>query len=1068
MITMVRKHIPRNYSSHRKNTIRPYDEFFKVVIYSYEHELTGVFTSYEGNITTSNATKKGHRSWTAFVSKDGKNNFTMNCNYFVESAGEYRADLVYVVNSTAALSGSFCDESVLFEGTPNQIKRQTFFKQLDEGNFNFKISVPKDVYFYGIIVRKIKEFVGDSLDSAGTNLMLISGELSSDSQTNPREASFVVGYNNSFENLNSPTGLYMDYNDEVNIYMKKDGETVEEQVFGGYLSSILPNDKKTQINFSCADRLVDGQNTYILSQMRLLGGATIPTENYYNSNIDKDFQTYGGALKYLCNSFELTLKNNIGSNNLVTGETAKVGFNIEFGKNKSIKSVSTKNCTAEFSKNFVTLRNNTSGKDKQEAILYLAKDHTKLPPKITDYSNFGLVYGLGDPKTTIQEKTTETVDSGDGGAGSQKFSKCGVSEDGKYLMAIGTPSAGKDSSSGWTKTVFERKCPHCKSTNLIWDWNWGSYSSCLGHGGEGGSAEGHIFCKSCDADYSCQGWEHINGSKYHMKKVSSTVASSRSEAQKLKNGKMVAVPKSGLTVSADDIFQAITNKAFKKYKYKQGGCSTWSCMKKSGSGDCWAFSEFIYTELKSYKVNCRVVQYGTSMSDRHRSVQYKNKKNEWEDFPYRKYGWNTKYKNMLNNTSGSKNPSSVPMQYLSGGTITSATSSSGSSTETTTVTTTNGYDRDKPLQGYFVVEFSTEQSFKSKTKTVYVGFTQKAGTDMSISGFSPVWINNTTKQINVDLLKFIKEAVYREDQHQENDYYLHSIKFIAPKNNVVDSERSTEQGTRVYKVEDWYTYDNSTHDNSSCKMDLYSINFNNSTLINPKDLDSCGKSINTMISELITDSKYTASMIYAKHRCDDVINFSVDNKTDAKFTAKEGDDKNILEITGISYTPRQSLFNNSIVVFKDSSDKYKYVDSRSPTSVLKYGEQTSLITLSDKTGSKEAYYTAITNPKFNDVETFSFSVTMPFFVSANVGDLMKVISNDRHLNTLKEIASVKYKWSKSQIPKIQSTFGLGELPLDLQIKKELREIRASAKKETTHFSSSAEPITDMNVYEWDN
>ena len=30
------------------------------------------------------------------------------------------------------------------------------------------------------------------------------------------------------------------------------------------------------------------------------------------------------------------LKNNIGKNNLVTGETAKKGFNIEFGKKKQI------------------------------------------------------------------------------------------------------------------------------------------------------------------------------------------------------------------------------------------------------------------------------------------------------------------------------------------------------------------------------------------------------------------------------------------------------------------------------------------------------------------------------------------------------------------------------------------------------------------------------------------------------------------------------------------------------------------------------------------------------------
>ena len=96
-------------------------------------------------------------------------------------------------------------------------------------------------------------------------------------------------------------------------------------------------------------------------------------------------------------------------------------------------------------------------------------------------------------------KTTEKVDPAETTAGSQKFSKCGVSEDTKYLMAIGLPSAGKDSKKGWTKTVFKRKCPHCGSSELYWGIFWGTVFPCTGRA-EGGSAEGHIFCKSCDAD----------------------------------------------------------------------------------------------------------------------------------------------------------------------------------------------------------------------------------------------------------------------------------------------------------------------------------------------------------------------------------------------------------------------------------------------------------------------------------------------------------------------------------------------------------------------------------------
>ena len=48
--------------------------------------------------------------------------------------------------------------------------------------------------------------------------------------------------------------------------------------------------------------------------------------------------------------------------------------------------------------------------------------------------------------------------------------------------------------------------------------------------------------------------------------------------------------------------------------------------------------------------------------------------------------------------------------------------------------------------------------------------------------------------------------------------------------------------TRV-NTDEYYKVDENTVDNSSCKMDLYGFGFNNGTLINPTDLDSCGKTV---------------------------------------------------------------------------------------------------------------------------------------------------------------------------------------------------------------------------------
>ena len=1171
---MVRKHISRDFTKHRRDVFRPYDEFYKVEIISYEHDLTRVYLAKDDVFKTTNTTKKGWKSWTTYIydpkNNDKSNRFKLEAEYLVEEAGEYRIDIVYEIKQTEKkttkkvkdketgktkketttkkvtenLAGSFMGEAILYEGTLNHVKRLERFLNFEEGNQTITLELPHNCYFYGLIIRKTKEFMGDSLGTHGSNLMLQKVDCSANSQIGTHEASFEIAYDNELEHLSTSTGLYIDYNDEVNIHFKGINDKEPTQIFGGYVSTIQADKNRTTLSVSCADRMVDGQNRYILSHMSLLGGATLPLENAYPSDMDIDFDTYGQALKYLCQCLEISLKNNIGNNDLVTGETAQKGFNIEFGKNKQVKKVTCKNATSEVSKNFITIRNKSDATKKQEIILYNGKDHTKTPVDITDYNNFGVVYGLGDREVVKEEKS---ITSGDGGSGSgaasiigkqtivlgldinnsssndhafqngvarvlekaghtviklerapnpfARYSYSGAAKGkiGVYLIAAGLTSI-VDLYSGNTNfkyAYFGIRGDVTKAMSSINDFNnhgigkdrhgdCAPASMCNRLAGKTYPQINEITKSKCIAVFGKTG-EEMGNAILEAMGGSTTTTTTSSKKTTSKSNKKSSSKKAEEEDEEEketkkeekkiDIFKEVSDYAFKHFRYKLRGdtCSDAACMQKTGRGDCWAFSEFIFNQFKKNKINVRVCDYVTSGSNNHRSVQYMNSKREWVDFPYREYGWGTKYNNMLNNTSGSKHPNSIPLKYTAGGTIEQGNGTGvGSSTTTTNVKTTTGYSREHVIQGYFAITFSTEQSFKAKTKTVYVGFTQKSGNANSITGFSPIWINNTVKQLNVDVLDFIKTSLYREDVKGENKYYLHSIKFIAPKNKVVDSEKSEAKGKTVYKYEDWFTFDKSTHDYSSCKMDLYSLNFNNSTLINPTDLDSCGKNLNSLFDELITASKYTASRTYAKHRCDDVINFAVDNQTEAKFIATEGDENNILEINGISYTPRNNLFNNSTVVFKDATQKYKYVETRAPESVMKYGEQTTLMTMNEITGSKEAYYNALNSDKYNPSETFNFSLVLPYFVNIQVGDLVQVIANSRKLNTIKRVSSVKYSASHKQIPKIQTEVGLGELPIDVQIKKELREIRAMAKKETTSFSSTAEPIDDDSIYVWDN
>ena len=1169
---MARKHISRPYSSHRKDTFRPYDELYGVEIISFEHDLTQVYLVHRGDFKYTNAKKQSWKSWTTLTydtkNNDKSNMFSVSCDYFVKEAGEYRIDIVYEVIyeevkkskeqlkkekedplsvkkpiQIKSLNGTFMGESMKFEGTVNHIKRKELFRTFTEGNQTIDIEFSKNIYLYGVIVRKTKEFKGDSLDSKGTNLMLKKVSSTFSSQIAASEGSFEIAYDPALEHNSTSTGLYLDYNDEVNIYIKGATAKKETRVFGGYLSAIQADKDRTTLTVSCADRMVDGNNKFILTRMRLLGGATNPDEDTFTTAMDIDFDTYGQALKYLCNCLEITLNNNIGKNELVTDETAKTGFNIEFGKNKAIQKVSCKNASSKVSKNFIMIRNNAKSTKKQEIILYNGKDHVKgdKPVDITDYNNFGLVYGLGDKETVTEAKS---ITSGDGSSGAASLV-------GKQTFVIGvdrnnSPSddiefqsqVAKVLENAGHKTEKLSRAPGpfadysyynssaknkigiyiiAAGTNSISDFYYGatktghSFKYCYfiirGDLGIRPQSQSEFETARIGEDSDCSALCHKisgmtfpemnnklkdkvnivfakngidggNGILNHLGGGSTTANEDKKTTKKKKKKKSKKTSdeeeteEETSTEKKTDLFKEISDYAFKHFRYVLHGdtCSNASCMQRRGIGDCWAFSEFIFNQFKKNKINCRVVQYATSAAPNgtHRSVQYMNSKKEWVDFPYREYGWGTKYNNMLNNTSGSKNPNSIPLKYTAGGTIEQGNGSGvGSSTTTTNVRTSKGYSRDKVIQGYFEITLSTKQSFKAKTTTVQVGFTQKPALENSITGFSPIWINNSVKQLNIDLLRFVKTAIFREDLNGENRYYLHSIKFVAPVNKSIDTEKSTEKKT-IYKYEDWFTFDKSNHDYSSCKMDIYSINFNNSTLINPKDLDSCGKSVSSLFEELLNDSKYTVSREYGKHRCDDRINFAVDNKTEPKFVAQEGDDDNILEINGVSFTPRTTLLNNSTVVFKDSSGKYRYIETRTPTSILKYGEQMSLQTVSDAIGEKEAYYKALTNPKYNATETFNYTLVLPYFVDIKVGDLIQTIANSRKLNTIKTVASVKYDCSNNQIPKVQTEIGCGELPIDLQIRKELREIRALAKKETTHFSMSAEPVNDDSYYVWDN
>lgn len=1084
---MARKHIKRDYSAHKKSVVRPVGEYCKLEIFSYDHPQTMYYSLYEGNVSGDNIKEGNCLSWRTLESANATNRFQVDCPYSVDEFGEYRIDVLYQTKSDYDYTGflqifegdnQIVDDTVMFDGETNIVKRLTGFYELEQGEYKFRIRLPVNCHFMGAIIRKIKYFSGDSIDSAGTNLMFLSSTVSKSSSVKPAEASVTVGYDDDFECPSSESGFFMDYRDEMNIYIKDEEDEIK-QIFGGYLSSILPDADRTKLTITCADRLIDGQNKYVLDSMYLLGGTTVQEE--YDDELYHNFNSYGEALKFLCDTHEVTLQNNINENYLVAGESYENGLAVTFGSSGNALNVHGANMDIQENMTFICVRNQPSAEEFQSGYIYDVRDYGIDPVEITDFPNFYITYGLGDPKRDVEGGGSsgggvvnpETGLRDNSGAVIDPSTHIVINSDningGEYAMM--QECASRLAELGYTNVEITGVDPNLHYTDFfnmpdnsvmfcifggmcagtLWEQGTDTFTSHMAQHNKQ-IVDGFVMpnyrrdpSKHLDnLEYLGRAWDDnfssLDGLDHPGQYLTSHGVNyvygdnGRELAENLVGGGSAGIP-------VDEIFREISDEAFRYNYCLSCGSSTIADLLMTRNGDCWAFSEFIFTKLKERGVTCKIVEYATSESSNHRSVMYGDTDGNWIDFPYREYGWGERYNNMLNNTSGS-----------SSGSVVASFEGNGVNTATGTVAASKmsvGYDKDKPFQFYIDFVFSID---KQKTYDYVLNVTQVSNHANSYGRINPIWINNVVKQANIRILDYMADIV--GDSDLEEKYYIHQIKLKAGK-----------------QAEPFYTSDENNVDESSCKMDLYGVGFNNGTIINPTDLSSCGKSITTEMEQLVKDSGYLVDMEYALHRKDDVINFKVDNQSEPTYTATEGNDNNILSWGSISYTPVSNLFNNSIYVYKkifENGTYYRFVNAKDSNSVLRYGEQTTLQTNSEVVSDKEAYYNARKkSDKFNPRETFSYTITVPFSPDINIGDLVKVVADAKKLNTIKRVESVKYTYDYSKIPRLQTTIGLNELEPDLQLKKTLREMREATKQESTLFSTTAKGIDDPNVYQWE-
>jgi hypothetical protein len=1019
----ISKHNTKSWSDSQRVSEHVYTEKFLLEIRhnNVQYEQDFISRSSGTPVTMSNAKYGGWDSWETLESNDS-NEFYLTYSFTASDNGTY--DIGFLFTSTDEeyhnVTATVDDDSKewAIRGNPKWLTRKTYGYTLKEGTHTLKLKLDSHIRILSAFVKKIDVYKADSDLSKDANLTMLSATHTASQKVGADELSFIILYDNEWKDENSLTDYLFDYRDEVNFsVINTKGEM--EQIFGGYVSNVTLNSDETQLTIKCAGRLIDGDMRYSTQEINV-GGEASEYGSSYNYGDVVHYPDYNYALDYVLRAMEQPLLNTLPE----VFEADKYNeIKINLRDNDTFSKCVATDMTVSLEGLGVYIRNNSSTNSRQSFVVYDSDWYNTSPQLLNDFPVLFVEYGMGEVKTEISVADTS----------SEEASGESVTT-GETITVNHMPSCGCCSGTAYkryTKT-WRNYCPHCKKTGTLTDNPKGVY-------------EGEITCSmskgGCDADYCgyCGG-DKGGGSRCKNYKLTSASASETSNEG---NTSTSTDTSTETTVDVGEIFQTITDEAF-KYRYVRGGgtCSNWSCMESHGYGDCWAFSDLVFTRLQERNISCRIMNYATGVSDNHRSVQYRDANGEWTNFPYREYGWGTKYNNMLNPTSNVNN--GKVLQIHEGVNIDKSSSSGGK-------TITNGFDKDNPFQAWILIEFSTSADKDAERHSVYVDFTaEEDDSKDTLRGFTPVILNNIFTTGSVSVINILNETYYPK-------VYLRKIAF----EYYVLSEKL------------WENTD-SSEDNSSCRMILRSIGFRNGLAVNPVNLEATGKSLNSLM-ETILDSGELEYRLYPKGmRRNDRLYVGHKVKTpEPRFTVKEGDDGNIIAVSNWEYTPVSDFFNRSMVVYKQKdrekdSALYNYLEARNPTKVTQYGELTSVVSVSDNISGLEAYYEARKNTKFVPEKTDSLTVTVKGCPhDLLVGDYVECIFEDSDYNDYKEVKSISHEYNVQNSPKLQTKLGLNKPEPVLELKDEYESQRRLTKSKTAVFGKTA-VYDSSETYKWED
>lgn len=446
------RHITRNFNANKTNRIRYDEDDFTCEIFRFDKTYQMNYTPYNGNVKTINADSDSFKGFSCYRSKDS-NTYTIEFTYNAkEKSDNYRLELIYgnthkktktskqdsTLKCTADIwvNNELVKNSMVFMGTDVNFSRNYQYCTLEKGKNTIKYTLSSNTIFIGLAVKKYDKWVAKRHNNKNDKLTMIKATVEHTEEFSINTMTCEFMYHHELDELLEPTnrnanrsGLVFDYRDEINLYVR-DVNGTNQRVFGGYISTVEVNDDLTKVTMECADRLIDLDRRYCLSEVHMKGYKSNDNIDY-DGSVDylKNYNNYSDALKFLMNNCEIYPRTNVRVGNpLVKRNNRKLVTYKQKGYNKLTAS----NMDFKLNKGSITLRNGADTLKQQSCVIYDSSlaNQTVL---LNSYPNLYFHYGLGEEKWDEHIEETSTVTT----LGSTKASETWIKRANSITSAVG-------------------------------------------------------------------------------------------------------------------------------------------------------------------------------------------------------------------------------------------------------------------------------------------------------------------------------------------------------------------------------------------------------------------------------------------------------------------------------------------------------------------------------------------------------------------------------------------------------------------------------------------------------